>query len=104
MGGLVKGLLASPNEKLFKLIAYEEKQKTCAKPDYLVFLNKPKGGSNGSVKCTDAGATCENMTFTYKSNFDNSAMTMISGCVGGVRVLAGFYDDPSFGLAADFNT
>lgn len=105
MPGLLKGLLAEQNDKLIDVIYSEIKkneQQVACTTDYLVLISKPRGGQDGKVNCIDADNTCADTSFTYKTPFNDSSMTMASGCISSQRYIFGYFDDQNFGKGLEF--
>ena len=107
IGGLMKSQVSENSDNLNKVFAVEskklEKNEACAS-DYLVFVEKAKGGSNGRINCSDADKNCVNATFTAKSSTDNIYMVLVSGCVSGDRLFFGYVEDPQKGKSIEFSS
>lgn len=80
-----------------------DKNEACTQ-DYTVLISKPKGGQAGKVVCTDADSKCVNTSYTYKTPFNDSSMTMASGCISSQRYFFGYYDEQKYGKSLEFRT
>lgn len=105
MAGAVRGYLAQRNNQLEKIISTELKNfgtSAACNGNSLVYINKRAGGSSGDVKCFNA-ANCQNISFNFKSNFDNLSLAMASGCVNNQRFVYAYSVDARTGHNLDFN-
>ena len=100
------GLLLEKNDNLQKLVRNEikkfDKKEDC-KGDYMVYINKPKGVSQGNVNCTNADALCTNSALNFKTNFANNGYTVVSTCVSSTRFLFGYFEEAKAGNFVDVN-
>lgn len=105
MPGLLKGLLKEKSDALEKVVYNEikkmDKNEACT-GDYLVYISKPKGGSQGKITCNSADTVCQNTTFEFKENVNDSSLTMVASCINSRRFILGYFDDTKFGKGLDY--
>jgi hypothetical protein len=105
--GLMKSFLSEKSDEFNKIATVEMKKlaknEVCTS-DYLVYVEKAKGGSSGKINCTDADKKCVNASFTAKSVFDNANMVLVTGCISGERLYFGYIEDPEKGKALNFKS
>ena len=101
----ISGLFTKQNEMINKLLFSEkQKQKEKCTDDYIVYMNKPKGGSSGNLYCTGADTLCQNTSLEFKNSYTDFSMTAVSACISSKRITFGYTESDKFGKTFDFNS